>query len=82
MGKWVSYIQPNYTQPKPTNLPPLGPRHLPNHNMLCHLKELVVHYSFASELIKQKVGEDSFDVGLLGRCKACRDRLRTLLSMS
>ena len=45
------------------------------------IKELVVHYSFASQLIRQKVGEDSFDVGRLGCCKACRSRPRTLPSM-
>ena len=28
--------------------------------------QLVVHYSFTSQLIKQKVEEDSFDVGLRG----------------
>ena len=35
---------------------------------------------FASQLIRQKVGGFSFDMGRLG-CKACQGRPRTLLSM-
>ena len=49
--------------------------------MLGNIKELVVHYSFASKLIRQKVGGFLFDVGRQGRCKAYRGRPRTLQSM-
>ena len=52
-----------------------------NHALGTHNEELVVHYSFASELIRQKVGGDSFDVRLLRRCKACRGQPRTLPNM-
>ena len=31
--------------------------------MVSHIKRIFSHYSFASELIRQKVGEDSFDEG-------------------
>ena len=49
--------------------------------MLGNIKELVVHYSFASKLIRQKVGGFLFDVGRQGHCKAYRGRPRTLQSM-
>ena len=38
--------------------------------------------TFASKLIRQKVGGFLFDVGCLERCKACQGRPRTLPSMS
>ena len=31
--------------------------------LVSHIERIFPHYSFASELIRQKVGEDSFDEG-------------------
>ena len=64
------------------------PRHACNVlGMLCNVlgvphRSLVVHYSLDFTAYKAASGGGGFfDVGLLGRCKACRERLRMLPSM-
>ena len=63
------------------------PRHACNVlGMLCNVlgvphRSLVVHYSLDFTAYKAPSGGGFFDVGLLGRCKACRGRLRMLPSM-